>query len=180
MSATFVSLDGIFPLSVISDEQLEKFDCGNLSLNDWLLYHARGNEANGGSRTFVLISVKGEIAGFYSLANDRLEHKGIRAVLKRNMPDHIPVILLGRLAVAKDYQGHGIGRALVRHAIETACKASVFSGAALLLTEPINESAASFYLHVGFEKVGKESPFLAIRIPLQQTNPNLTFHDMMC
>ena len=50
----------------------------------------------------------------------------------------------------------------------------------LLSGIPQRKSAGGGQLHVGFEKVGKESPFLAIRIHLKYTTPNLTFHDMMC
>lgn len=158
------SVQGIFPLSSISDEQLDNFDCGKLSLNIWLSSRARANEANGGSRTYVLLSSTGEIVGFYCLSNHCLSHRGIRAVLRRNMPDPIPAILLGRLAVSVKYQGKGIGTVLLRHSIETSQKVSQITGASLLVVHPLDDLATQFYLRAGFERMGKELPFLAIKL----------------
>ena len=164
MSSRACGLDGIYPLSVVTNEQLRSFDCGKISLNAWLELRARSNEAIGGSRTYVLLAENGSAAGFYCLANYCLAHEGTRAVIRRNMPDPIPAILLGRLAVAQDYQGQGIGRALLRHALENARKAAEITAAALFLTEPIDEAAEAFYLKCGFSRMGSSLPFLGIRL----------------
>ena len=100
-----LELAGIYSLDKISDEQLIQFDCGKLSLNEWLKQKARSNEVSGGSRTYVLLTLTGKVAGFYCLSNFCLAHDGIRAMIRRNMPNPIPAILLGRLAISKDYQG---------------------------------------------------------------------------
>lgn len=156
-------LDGIYLLSAVSDEQLSKFDCGKLSINAWFEQRSRSNEASGGSRTYVLLSDKKEIVAFYCISNYCLAHEGTRAVIRRNMPDPIPAVLLGRLAVSKQFQGLGIGRALLRHALQNFLKVAEITGAVLFLTEPIDEDASAFYLHCGFQKVGQNLPFLAIK-----------------
>ena len=56
---------GIYPLSAVSDKQLSGFDCGKISLNSWLEQKTRSNEVACGSRTYVLLSLDGEVAGFY-------------------------------------------------------------------------------------------------------------------
>lgn len=164
MTIEVPGLDGIYPLSVASDEQLRGFDCGKLSLNIWLEQRARNNELSGGSRTFILVAKDGSVAGYYSLANHCLAHEGTRAVLRRDMPDPIPAILLGRLAVSKNCQGLGIGRSLLRHAIENTRRASEITAAAIFLTEPIDEVASRFYPACGFARVGNSLPFLGIRL----------------
>lgn len=156
--------DGIYRLSAISDDQLSKFDCGKLALNSWFEQKARSNEVRGGSRTYVLLSADGEVAGFYCISNYCLVHEGTKAAIRRNMPNPIPAVLLGRLAVAKKYQGLGIGRALLRHALENFLKVAEITGAALFITEPIDEDASAFYLHCGFQEVGKDLPFFAIKL----------------
>lgn len=102
-------LDGIYPLSAISDEQLSEFDCGKLSLNTWFEQKSRSNEASGGSRTYVLLTLDGKVAGFYCISNYCLAHEGARAAIRRNMPDPIPAVLLGRLAISKKKSGAWIG-----------------------------------------------------------------------
>ena len=157
-------LSGIFSLSFLSDVQLASFDCGKLSLNAWLAQKARGNEISGGSRTYVLLTTEAEIAGFYTLSNYCIAHEGMGAVIKRNMPNPIPAVLLGRLAVSRQYQGKGIGRILLRHAIEKSCKVAEITGAVLLITEPIDAAAMCFYTRCGFESIGAQLPFLAVNL----------------
>ena len=64
MSDTF-RFAGIYPLSVVTDKQLSGFDCGKISLNSSLEQKTRSNKVAGGSRTYVLLSLEGEVVGFY-------------------------------------------------------------------------------------------------------------------
>ena len=82
---------------------LGEFDCGIDELNRWLTEKALGNQFRGVSRTYVTLSVQGDVAGFYSLSNFALSHQYLSARYKRNMPNPIPCCLLGRLAVAQKY-----------------------------------------------------------------------------
>ena len=66
------------------------------------------------------------------------------------MPDPIPVILLGRLAVDQNYQGMGIGKGMLRDAFFRARKAAELSAARALLVHSLDEEARQFYLRYGF------------------------------
>lgn len=44
----------------------QTFDCGVQSLNGWLVRKALYNEIHGGSRTYVLSTSDGELAGFFA------------------------------------------------------------------------------------------------------------------
>jgi GNAT superfamily N-acetyltransferase len=66
------------------------------------------------------------------------------------MPDPIPVMLMGRLAIDHSQQGQGIGRALLKDAILRTLKAAEIAGIRALLVHALDEQAASFYLHIGF------------------------------
>ncbi len=54
-----------------------------------------------------LICKKGtkDVIGYYCLSAGSINHIESTPSLKRNMPDPIPVVLLGRLAVDVEYQG---------------------------------------------------------------------------
>ena len=91
-------------------EALKEFECGERALDLWLKTKALSNEIAGGSRTFFSISKEtGELTGFFYLASHSVEHEGLRAKLRRNQPSSLLAILLGRLAVSKRYQRHGLG-----------------------------------------------------------------------
>lgn len=73
--------------------------------------------------------------------------------LRRNVPDLVPVILLGMLAVDERYQGQGLGGLLLREAVIRAVSASEVIGTKALVVEPIDERARRFYEHYGFTAV---------------------------
>ncbi len=69
---------------------------------------------------------------------------------RRNMPDPIPVAVLGRLAIDQSYQGRGIGRALVRDAGLRLLNAAEILGIRSVLVHAISDDARAFYEAVGF------------------------------
>ena len=88
------------PLKEEHQELFQNFNCGERTLDNWLKTKALENEIRGASRTFVSFSTEtGDVAGYFSLASHSVRHVDLRAKLRRNMPEPLPVILLGRLAV---------------------------------------------------------------------------------
>jgi predicted N-acetyltransferase YhbS len=71
--------------------------------------------------------------------------------LRRNMPDPIPVIVLGRLAVDCSMQGKGIGRALIRDACLRMIQAADVIGIRGMLVHALSDDAKRFYESAGFE-----------------------------
>jgi GNAT superfamily N-acetyltransferase len=65
------------------------------------------------------------------------------------MPDPIPVVVLGRLAIDRAYQGQGLGRALFRDANLRVLQAADIIGVRGLLVDAISEEAKVFYLALG-------------------------------
>jgi GNAT superfamily N-acetyltransferase len=104
------------PAPLASDHELDALDSGVAPLDDRLKRRARANEAGGASRTFV-VSVGRRVVGYYSLAAGSVFHEAASSNVRRNMPNPVPVALLGRLAVDRSRQGEGMGRALMRDAV---------------------------------------------------------------
>lgn len=67
------------------------------------------------------------------------------------MPPIIPVLVMGRMAVDKQYQGHGIGGALLKDALGRAATVSTEIGAAALLVHAIDREVVPFYVQYGFQ-----------------------------
>lgn len=144
---------------------LESFECGERSLDLWLKTRALANETTGASRTFVTFStVTGECAGYFSLASHSVDHDDLKAKLRRNMPAPVPAILLGRLAVSKPYQEHGLGQSLLYEAVRISQHAAQCIGAAVLVVHPISEKATRFYRKHGFSEAKTEKTMLFLKL----------------
>ena len=138
------------PEPLADHHRLEGFDCGEPSLDDWLRRRARANQAAGASRTFVLCEGDRVIA-YYALASGAVTAAASPGRFRRNMPEPIPVAVLGRLAIDRGRQGRGIGRALFRDAALRVLNAAEVLGIRGILVNALSDEARAFWLAVGFE-----------------------------
>jgi GNAT superfamily N-acetyltransferase len=130
---------------------VRQFDSGEQSLDDWLKRRALSNNLSGASRTFVVASDTGRVFGFYALAAGAISHSEATSAVRRNMPDPIPVMVLGRLAVDREAQGSKLGGALLQDAVKRVIMVSQSVGVRALLVHALNERAKLFYEHYGFQ-----------------------------
>jgi GNAT superfamily N-acetyltransferase len=137
------------PQPLASGHVLDAFDCGVATLDEWLKRRARRNEAEGASRTFVAC-VGSSVIGYYSLAAGSVLHTVATGKVQRNMPDPAPVILLGRLAVDRRWQGKGIAADLLADAVLRTLGAAQTVGVRAMLVHAISEDAKRFYEKHGF------------------------------
>jgi len=99
------------PELLSSSHHTATFCCTEKSLELWLKRKALKNQTSGGSRTWVVCQQgTTEVVGYYALATGSVQRNGAPGALKRNMPNPIPVIILGRLAVDTKHQRQGIGQ----------------------------------------------------------------------
>jgi GNAT superfamily N-acetyltransferase len=137
------------PEKLTPSHDVSQFDCGELTLNIWLKQRALQNEESGASRTYV-VRAGNELAGYYALATGAIAHAQASGRIRRNMPDPIPVIIIGRLAIASKFQGRGIGTALLRDAVLRTLQAAEIAGIRAILVHAISNEAALFYKKHGF------------------------------
>jgi GNAT superfamily N-acetyltransferase len=129
---------------------LQGFDCGVPSLDQWLIRRALVNQASGASRTYV-IRDDSAVVGYYALASSAIAVVAAPGRFRRNMPDPIPVVVLGRLAVARTHHGSGLGRALFQDAARRTLNAADAVGIRGMIVHAISEEAKAFYLRLGLE-----------------------------
>ena len=142
------------PEPLTADHALGDFDSGVLSLDEWLRRRALQNQASGASRTFVVCDAN-KVVAYYALAASAVAPDAAPGRFRRNMPDPIPVVVLARLAIARDQQGHGLGRALFQDAANRVIHAAATIGIRGLLVHAISEQAKAFYIRLGLDP----SPF---------------------
>jgi len=157
------------PEPITTAHNVESFACGVPVLDEWLKRRALKNESSGASRTFVVCS-DGQVIGYYALATGSVGHHNTPGKVHRNMPDPIPVIVLGRLAIDERWQHAGLGRSLLRDAVLRTLSVSQQAGVKALLVHTLSEDAKQFYLRNGF----LESPLdpMTLIISLQDAAHN--------
>jgi len=133
------------PVHDISD-----FDCGVESLNTWLQRRAAANQISGASRTFVTCEGK-KVVGYFALASSAVTPAAASGRFRRNMPDPVPVVVLGRLAVAISHHRTGLGRALFQDAALRVIQAADAIGIRGMVVHALSEEAKDFYLRLGLD-----------------------------
>lgn len=149
------------PAPLSEAHRLDTFRCARPELEIWLKQRARKNQLEGASRTFV-VCAGDEVIGYYALAAGAVLHETAPGSIRRNMPEPIPVAVLGRLAVHIDWGGQGIGAGLLKDAVLRTVRLSQEMGIRALLGHAIDQSAKQFYLHHGFV----ESPIEPLTVML--------------
>jgi GNAT superfamily N-acetyltransferase len=137
------------PVLLTVNHQLTDFICGIDSLDDWLKRRAYPNQVSGASRTYVVAAGK-KVVGYYCLASGALALNQSPSSIRCNMPDPVPVAILGRLAIDKSWRGKGLGAALLQDAVMRTAQAAGILGIRGLLVHALSVEAKAFYEHHGF------------------------------
>jgi GNAT superfamily N-acetyltransferase len=132
------------------EHALDGFDCGQPDLNAWLVKYALQNQGASSAQTYVGL-VNDEVAGYYSLAVGQVEYSDAPERLRKGLARHpVPIMLLACLAVHKEWQGNGVGRALLRDAILRTIQASEIAGIRALIVHAKDEAAKRYYEQFDF------------------------------
>lgn len=138
------------PEPINETHEIELFDSGVVALDNWLKRRARGNHASGASRTYVVCEQR-RVVAYYALAAGGVDIDTAPGRVRRNMPDPVPVSVLGRLAIERTYQKRGLGRALMQDASKRVLQAADLIGIRGIVVHAISEEAKAFYLALGFD-----------------------------
>lgn len=141
------------PRAISGKDETGEFHSTDDSLNNWLKKFAVTNSAGGGARVFVTTPTEEptRVVGYYSLSSASIAKADATIRVGKTMPDPIPALLLGRLAVDKDYAGIGLGKHLLRDAITRSVQVAEQIGIRALIVHALDADAASFYMHFEFE-----------------------------
>jgi GNAT superfamily N-acetyltransferase len=129
---------------------VEPFQSGIETLDTWLKRRALKNQGSGASRTFVVCE-GARVMAYFALASSAVTVDVAPGRFRRNMPDSIPVVVLGRLAVDQSQQGKGLGRALVQDAGRRVLQAADAIGVRGLLVHALSADAKASYERLGFD-----------------------------
>jgi GNAT superfamily N-acetyltransferase len=132
------------------DHPVDVFDCGEEALNQWLRKYALQNQGAGAAQSYVGL-VGGVMVGYYSLAVGQIEYSDAPERLRKGLAQHpVPVMLLARLAVDKNWQKKGVGRALLRDAVLRTVQAAEIAGIRAIAVHAKDDAARRYYEQFDF------------------------------
>ena len=133
-----------------ADHSIEGFDCGREELNRYLLRYAWTNQQAGAAQTYVGL-VGNSVVGYHTLAVGHISREEAPERLTKGLARHpVPIMLLARLAVDGRWQGHGVGKALLKDAMQRTLQAADIAGIRALAVHAKDEDARSFYQRFDF------------------------------
>lgn len=139
------------PRPIQSADDTNTFDSGEESLDRYLRDRALTNHLADLGRCYVCLDEEtGVMLGYYTLSAVAIGRSELSGNARRNTPNPVPAVLLGRLAVDGTAQGTGLGTFLVRDAILSTLAAADRIGVRILLVHALHERAAGFYEKLGF------------------------------
>ena len=128
-----------------ADHKIEGFDCGREELNRYLLRYAWSNQLAGAAQTYV--GLAGEsVVGYHTLAVGQVSREEAPERLTKGLARHpVPILLLARLAVDRHWQGQGVGKSLLKDAMQRTLQAADIAGIRAFAVHAKDDEARSFY-----------------------------------
>lgn len=149
------------PRPIEATDNTTDFDSGEESLDRYLADRALTNHLADLGRCYVCVDADTDkMIGYYTLSAVAVEHADLPGKVRRNAPNPVPAVLMGRLAIDTKAQGSGLGRFLVRDAILSTLAAADRIGVRILLVHALHEQAAAFYEKLGFNRSPTDRPHL--------------------
>jgi GNAT superfamily N-acetyltransferase len=132
------------------DHPLEGFDCGQEELNRYLLCYAWQNQQAGAAQTYIGL-LGDTVVGFHTLTVGEVIHENAPERLTKGLARHpVPIMLLARLAVDRRWHGQGVGKALLKDAMQRTLQAADIAGIRAFAVHAKDEAARHFYEHFNF------------------------------
>ena len=133
-----------------ADHNLEGFDCGREELNRYVLRYAWTNQQAGAAQTYVGL-VGNSVVGYHTLAVGQVSREEGPERLTKGLARHpVPIMLLAQLAVDRLWQGQGVGKALLKDAMQRTLQAADIAGIRALAVHAKDEDARNFYQRFDF------------------------------
>ena len=132
------------------DHPMAGFDCSKEELNRYLLRYAWINQQAGAAQTYVGL-VGDALIGYYTLAVGQVSREEAPQRLIKGLARHpVPIMLLARLAVDKRWHGQGVGRALLKDAMQRTLQAADIAGIRAFAVHAKDDEARKFYERFDF------------------------------
>ena len=134
------------------EHRVEQFDCGSEALNNYLVRNALGNQLANAAQSYVCLGGEA-VTGFMTLATGSIEHNAAPERLRKGLARHpVPVMVLARLAVDRNWQRRGIAVSLIKEAMLRTVQVSDIAGVRALIVHAKSDDVRTFYRQFGFSE----------------------------
>jgi len=135
-----------------------RFDCGEPALDEWLRRYAGQNRRRDTAATWVIATPENRVVAFASLAMTAVDRSAAPRTVAKQAPDPVPALLLGRLAVDKDFAGLGVGTALVAYVLATAVELNATAACRAVVAAALDAQARAWWERLGFHSFHPDDP----------------------
>jgi len=131
-----------------------EFSCGEDSLDRYLKTQAGQDVRRKANAVFILTgqAEPARILGYYTLCATALPQGDVPEAARRHVPRYplVSATLVGRLAVASERQGQGLGAVLLADALRRALLSADTVGSSMVVVDALGARASAFYRAHGF------------------------------
>jgi GNAT superfamily N-acetyltransferase len=139
------------------------FRSGNIDLDRFFQRYAGQNQFRHHIGTTYVAVQGNHITGFVTVSSGEMVAEKLTKALRRRLPAYpLPILRLARIAVDERFQGHGIGRLLLRAMLELALEMRNRVGCIGVIVDA-KPGAVPFYLSLGFKPIDLVSGALSDR-----------------
>ncbi len=126
------------------------FHSGTVPLDDYFQHQVTQDVRRRVTACFVALTHEQRVVAYYTLASTSLLLSDLPAAIGKKLPRYpsVPAVRMGRLAIDQNFQGQGLGGAMLADALDRAGNSEIAAYA--FVVDAKDESAASFYRHHGF------------------------------
>lgn len=143
---------------------VDTFNSASTPLDEYIRRYASQDARKNVARVFVATpeDQPERLAGFFTLSAGSVNCSELPPALARKLPRYpVPVALLGRLAVDRQFQRRGLGAILLADACHKVVQASAVLAVVGIVVDAKDQTAAAFYRHFGFMPLpGRPDRFL--------------------
>jgi predicted GNAT family N-acyltransferase len=133
------------------------FSCGVESLDTYLRTQAGQDIRRKANAVFVLVGAAQptNVLGYFSLCATALSQGDVPEPARKLIPRYplVSATLIGRLAVAKQSQGRGLGSILLAQALRKAYESAGTVGSSMVVVDALSAAACEFYAAHGFVRL---------------------------
>lgn len=112
--------------------------------------YAGQNRRRDTAATWVITTADDVVVAYASVAMTSIDRAAAPVALARGAPNPVPALLLGRLAVDRNYAGLGVGTVLAAHVLATAIELNAKAACRCVVVTALNQSARTWWERLGF------------------------------